>query len=731
MILIAIVLLVVQAYANLSVPNYLGDIVNIGINQGGIQNACPTAVNSTEMNRFFLFMTPANQSYVRGNYTLIAANSSDYLTKYPADVNTSIYVLNDVNSSVSDQLSNIMGPAILIVYTLEQLIVNASYRNSFNANLSSTFGTINTSAQLFAILQLPKYTPLLVNITNTINQKFSLLDSTSITIGATKAIQSYYTDLGMDMSKIQLDYMIGVGTTMILLTLMAMVCSFVVGFLAAKVGTNMAADIRRDVFKKIQSFSNTEFDKFSTASLITRSTNDVTQFQSMMIMIIRVIFYAPIVGIGGIILAIDQAPSMWWIIALTVATVITLVMTIFFLALPKFKYFQKYVDRLNLVARESLTGMMVVRAFNQQDFEQKRFEKANNDVTTVSLFVNRLMTMLFPLMMLVMYLVIISITWVGSNQVGNGVLQVGGMIVFMQYTILIVIAFVMLSVMFITIPRAAVSADRIAEVLKKELEIQDPKDSKHFSEPFHGSIEFRNVSFHYPGTEENILKDISFIAQSGETTAFIGPTGSGKSTIVNLIPRLYDVSEGAILVDGLDIREVFQHELRDKIGFVPQKSILFSGTINTNLLYADEEATADMLQSAIQISQAAEFVVTKPDGMATEIAQGGMNVSGGQKQRLSIARAIVKKPPIYILDDSFSALDFKTDAALRRAFRSYAAGSTLLIVSQRISTIKNAEQIVVLEEGKIVGKGTHAELMENCEFYKEIALSQLSMEELS
>jgi ATP-binding cassette subfamily B protein len=493
----------------------------------------------------------------------------------------------------------------------------------------------------------------------------------------------------------------------------------------------MARDIRRDVFQHVEHFSSTEFDKFSTASLITRTTNDITQIQMVVMMMVRMMFYAPLMGIGGIIKVLSQDSPLAWLIGVAVLMLVSLIAIVFSLSLPKFKLIQKLTDRINLVARENLTGMMVIRAFNMQGFEENRFNKANLDLTTVSLFINRVMVVMMPLMMLIMNVMLLGVIWFGANEVAASNMQVGDMMAFMQYSMQIVMAFLMLSMMFIMIPRASVSADRIHEVLTTEPHIRDPKEAKKFSAPFKGEIEFRNVSFRYPGGDIDAVQNISFVAKPGQTTALIGSTGAGKSTIVNLIPRFYEVSDGSIFIDGIDIRDVTQHDLREKIGYVPQKSALFSGTIESNLLYADKNATPDMLQSAIEIAQAKEFVDEKPEGMATEIAQGGGNVSGGQKQRLSIARAMVKKPPIYILDDSFSALDFKTDAALRRALKEKTANSTLLVVTQRVSTIKNAEQIIVLDEGRIVGKGTHNELMENCETYKEIALSQLSMEELS
>lgn len=518
---------------------------------------------------------------------------------------------------------------------------------------------------------------------------------------------------------------------MLLLTLASGVCTVVVGFLSAKIAAGMARDIRRDVFRSVENFSSAEFDKFSTASLITRTTNDVTQIQMVVMMAVRMMFYAPLIGIGGILKVAAKDSPLSWLIGVAVLMLISLVIVVFSIALPRFKLIQKLVDRINLVSREHLSGMMVIRAFNMQKFEENRFDKANQDLTSLMLFVSRVMVVMLPVMMLIMNVLMLSVVWFGAVEVSNANMQVGDLMAFIQYAMQIVMAFLFLSMMFIIIPRASVSADRIHEALAAEPQIRDPKEPKRFPAPFKGSVEFRNVSFRYPGADADALSGINFTAQPGQTTAIIGSTGSGKSTIVNLIPRFYEVTEGAILVDGVDIREVTQRDLRDKIGYVPQKSSLFSGTIESNLRYADEEVSSERLESALEIAQAREFVASRPEGLTAEIAQGGQNVSGGQKQRLSIARAVVKRPPIYILDDSFSALDFKTDAALRQAFKEQSAGSALLVVSQRVSTIKDAEQIVVLDEGRIVGKGTHRELMDNCQTYQEIALSQLSKEELA
>jgi ATP-binding cassette subfamily B protein len=527
------------------------------------------------------------------------------------------------------------------------------------------------------------------------------------------------------------DYIIKTGFKMLGVSLLGGVCSISVGFLAARIAAGICRQLRIDMFEKVESFSNSEFDQFSTSSLITRTTNDITQIQTLLFMLIRIVFYAPILGIGGVVHALAESRSMSWIIGVALAVLFGIIGVMMSLALPKFKLIQTMVDKLNQVVRENLDGMLVIRAFNTQRFEEKRFDGVNQELTQTNLFVNRTMAGMMPAMMLIMNLTTVLVIWVGSNQVSAFKLDVGDMMAYMQYVMQIILAFLMMSMMFIMIPRAEVSANRIADVLETVPSITNPREAVSLKAPCKGVVEFRHVTFTYPEAEDPVLHDISFIAQPGQTTAIIGATGCGKSTIVNLIPRFYDVTEGQILIDGIDVRDMRLEELRANLGYVPQKGILFSGTIHSNLAYADQDASEAELTKAAEIAQAMEFIEAKPEKFNTEIAQGGSNVSGGQKQRLSIARALVKKPQIYIFDDSFSALDFKTDAALRSALKKETGGSTVFLVAQRISTIMNAEQIIVLEAGRIAGIGTHQQLMASCEVYREIGLSQLSAEELA
>ena len=733
LVVIAIGLLFLQANADLALPDYMSNIVNYGIQQGGVVSAVPQAIRASEMNRVVAFMSADNKTTVLADYTLVDKNSADYaanLKLYPVLATEPVYVLKNIDKAETTKLDPIMGKSLVVVSGIEQALADPTKAQAFGQSFGFDLSKFPPGVDVFAMLQkLPPAT--LTKMTASIDTKFAALGTSMIVQMAAGAVKTEYKALGMDTSKLQSSYIWRIGILMLLLTLLSGACTIAVGYFASRTAAGLARDLRRNVFERVENFSSAEFDKFSTASLITRSTNDITQIQMVVIMMMRMVIYAPIIGIGGVIRAVGKSANMWWIIALAVVVLLGLILTVFSIALPKFKAIQKLIDRLNLVTRENLSGMMVIRAFNMQSFEEQRFDKANKDLSGTLLFINRVMVVMMPVMMMVMNLVVLAIIWVGAQQVANSTIQVGDMMAFMQYAMQILFAFLMLSMMFIILPRASVSGDRIAEVLETEPQIKDPEEPRQFPAPFKGNIEFRNVNFRYPGAEEDVLHDIRFTAQPGQTTAFIGTTGSGKSTIVSLIPRFYEATEGAILVDGIDIREVAQHDLHERVGFVPQKSSLFSGTIESNLRYADENASDSDLKLAADIAQASEFIDTRPEGLQAEVAQGGTNVSGGQKQRLAIARALVKKAPIYVFDDSFSALDYKTDAALRRALKEHTSASTLLIVTQRIATIKNAEQIIVLDEGRVVGKGTHHELMKDCVVYRGIALSQLSKEELA
>jgi ATP-binding cassette subfamily B protein len=739
-ILLVIVLLFVQANADLALPDYLSRIVNNGIQQGGITSPTPEAIRASQLERLSLFMSEADAARLKANFTLQtpAEADADLVSQYPLLATEPIYTLNALTADEQAWMDTTFTNASLALAGVEKLLADPAKAAAVASQMGFDLSKIPAGTDFFQVIgALPaaQRQAMVSRISAAVQGQVETLGEGMSKQAAIALVRTEYDALGMNTTQLQQGYILRVGGLMLLITLLSAACMISVSFIAARVAAGFARDTRSRVFSRVESFSNREFDHFSTASLITRTTNDITQVQMVVMMMLRMVFYAPIMGVGGIIRAINKDSSMWWVIAVAVGMLLSLIVVLFTLALPKFKKMQSLIDRLNLVMRENLSGMMVIRAFNRQSFEEERFDRANQDLTGNTLFVTRLMASMFPIMTIIMNGVSVLIIWIGAHQVAEARMLVGDMIAFLQYAMQIVFSFLMMSMMFIFLPRASVSADRIAEVIEMEPEIKDPAAPVSFPENFKGTVEFRNVSFHYPGAEENVICSINFTARPGETTAIIGSTGSGKSTVVNLIPRFYDVTEGEILVSGVDVRTVTQHDLREKIGYIPQKSVLFSGTIATNLLYADENAPDSVLEEAIQTSQAAEFVASEPDGMEKEISQGGANVSGGQKQRLSIARALVKRAPIYIFDDSFSALDFKTDAALRRALRERAHASqspaTLIIVTQRVSTIRHAEQIIVLDEGSMVGRGTHEELMKTCETYREIALSQLSQEELA
>ena len=727
LVLAAVLFVFIQAMSELTLPDYMSKIVNVGIQQSGIENAVPEAISSSTMEKVLLFVPQDKKDDILNMYKLLTKSSDDYssyLKKYPLLSKEDIYVLKKKDRDSVDRVNVQMGKAILAAFGIEKMKKEAK-----GGIINFNGRQIPASIDLFAILkQLPQEQ--INQIQQEINKKFSSLGDSMIVQAAAVAIKDEYKKIGIDIGKMQNAYIIKMGLLMLLLTLVSAISTILVAFFAARVAAGVARDLRKDVFSKVESFSIEEFDKFSTASLITRTTNDIMQIQMLLVIGIRMIFFAPVMGFGGVIKALSKSVSMSWIIALAVIVLLGLIMILYAIAMPKFMIMQKLIDKLNLVARENLSGIMVVRAFNAQKFEEQRFDEANRDLTKVSLFVNRAMAVLFPSMLFIMNGTTLLIVWVGAHYIENSSMQVGDMLAFMQYAIQIIFSFLMLSMLFILVPRAAVSAGRIEEVLSTEPSIKNPEKPEKFREDMKGMVEFKNVFFKYPGAEEYVLENINFKVMPGQTVGIIGRTGSGKSTLVNLIMRFYDATEGQVLVNGVDVRSVKVEDLRERIGYVPQKSWLFSGTIKSNLKIGNDFATDEDLRQAAEIAQALEFIEEKPQKFDTEIAQGGTNVSGGQKQRLSIARALVKNPDIYIFDESFSALDFRTELKLRRALKEKLKDKTVIIVSQRIATLIHADQIIVLEDGKIAGIGKHEELLRTCETYREIALSQLPEEEL-
>lgn len=691
-----IAVLVLQAYCDLSLPSYTSDIVNVGIQQGGIDEHIPDKIAKEDMENLFLFMPKKDVETVKKAYK----TDKDTYDK-------EAYVLKETDNT--EKLEKILNKPMLMSAEMEA--------DTSGKGMSLEQMKMLPEQQRMAMLQQ-------------MNEQMKEMPDAMLEQASTIYIKAAYENLGVDTDKIQSNYILTTGGKMLALAFLGMLVSVMVGLLASRVAATTGRDLRSGIFKKVVGFSSAEFDKFSTASLITRSTNDIQQIQLVIVMLLRMVLYAPIIGIGGVVKVLNTNVSMSWIIALAVIMISLLVFTLFIVAMPKFKMLQNLVDKLNLVTREILTGLPVIRAFSTEKHEEERFDKANRDLTRTNLFVNRAMTLMMPTMMLIMNGVSVLIVWVGANGINDGQMQVGDMMAFIQYTMQIIMAFLMICMISIMLPRASVSASRVDEILTSEALIRDVKNPKKIEEKENGSVEFDHVSFHYPNAEEDVLHDISFVAEAGKTTAFIGSTGSGKSTLVNLIPRFYDVTDGAIRINGVDIREVSQHDLREKFGYVSQKGVLFSGTIASNIMYGNTEGTEEEMRAAARIAQAEEFISAKPKEFESSIAQGGSNVSGGQKQRLSIARAVAKNPDIYIFDDSFSALDYKTDVTLRKALQEHTSNSVVLIVAQRISTILHAEQIIVLDEGKVAGKGTHKELLQNCEVYRQIAMSQLSEEEL-
>ena len=747
--MIAILLiLVLQAYCDLSLPAYTSDIVNVGIQQGGIEDEVPRQIATEEMEKLLLFVseddqqtvmdayTEDNTSYKKEAYVLkdsvakeenTMENLKDIL-QIPMMMTSGIESGSDTTKQMEDKLKEQMsqGMAQSMPQGADRTMPEGMPQGESQAESQAV------SLDDMSMFDLLKMLPVEQRATmvEKIEEQMSEMPDTILDQASVSFCRSAYKDLGMDMDQTQIHYLLKTGGQMAALALLGMAASIMVAFLASRVGASAGRDLRSGVFHKVVGFSNNEFNHFSTASLITRSTNDIQQIQMLIVMLLRMVLYAPILAIGGVLQVMKTNVSMSWIIGLAVIIIAFVVLLLFLVVMPKFKVLQNLVDKLNLVTREILTGLPVIRAFSTEKHEEERFDDANRTLTKTNLFVNRAMTFMMPVMMFVMNGVSVLIVWTGAHGISDGQMQVGDMMAFIQYTMQIIMGFLMLCMISIMLPRAAVAADRVEEVLKSETMIHDPKQEKHFPEDGKGVLTFDHVSFRYPGADEDVLEDITFTAKPGETTAIIGSTGSGKSTLVNLIPRFYDVTSGDITLDGVDIREVKQHELREKLGYVPQKGVLFSGDIASNIMFGNSHGSDDEMIEAAEIAQATEFIDTKPEKYKSPISQGGSNVSGGQKQRLSIARAIAKHPQVFIFDDSFSALDYKTDVTLRRALAEKTSGSTVLIVAQRISTILHAEQIIVLDEGKVAGKGTHAELLKNCPVYREIAESQLSRKEL-
>lgn len=733
-VIIIVILLCLQAGTDLALPDYTSKIVNIGIQQGGIQNVSPEAIRKEQMENLLLFST--DDEKILNCYTLISKKEMEdkeyekYLKQYPELENQDIYVLNNLKKEQKEELDTLIAKPLMIIYSISNEETAKEIKKNILQNTPKAQQSILEQADLLTIIKnMPEETRnnILEESSKMIDEKFGNMTE-QVAIQATK---QEYVQIGMDLDKIQNDYILFTGMQMLGIALISMIAAIIIMYLSSRVAAKLGQNLRNKVFKKVLGFSIEEFKAFSTASLITRSTNDIQQIQNLIAMLFRVVVYAPIVGIGGFIRVLNNShTSMAWIIGLAILCILGIILTLFIIAMPKFKKLQELVDRLNLVAREILTGLPVIRAFNTEKKEEKRFEDANKILMKTNIFVNKAMSLMMPALMFVMNSVALLIIWVGGHNVANGNIQVGDMMAFIQYTMQIVISFLVISMISIMIPRAQVSANRINEILEKEPRIKDNENTKKFDNSKKGLVEFKNVSFRYPDADAEILTDINFTAEPGKTTAIIGSTGSGKSTIVNLIPRFYDVTGGELLIDGVNIKDVPQHELRKRIGFVPQKGLLFSGTIESNIKYGNPKMSDKQMKEAAEIAQATEFIEAKPEKYKSEIAQGGTNVSGGQKQRLSIARAIAIDPEIFVFDDSFSALDLKTDSKLRAALAEKTKNKTVIIVAQRVSTILNADQIVVLEEGKIVGIGKHQELMKNCDTYSQIALSQLSKEEL-
>lgn len=733
-VLIVMILLVVQAMGELALPDYTSRIVNVGIQQGGVESCAPEAIREEELQNILL--ATDEDDFILDKYTLLSKDDlsesdyNKYVKEYPALEKENIYILKKISKGDKEKLEDVMAKPLVMMYVIQDETKSESMRQYVISVLPVEVQSAFQNASLIDIIKaMPEEQSkqMIDNFGKQIEDTVGgMLSQSAIT-----AVRTEYTAIGMDTDKIQSSYIWKAGFQMLGVAFLIMITGVTVMYFSSGMACKLAKYLREEVFEKVLKYSNKEFREFSTASLITRSTNDIQQIQGMVQVLFRTVVFAPIMGIGGLIRVITKSStSMIWIIGFAILCILTVVLILFIVAMPKFKKLQVLIDKINLVAREILTGLPVIRAFNKEKSEEERFDKANLDLTKVNIFVNRVMSFMMPLLMFLMNGISLMIVWFGSKNIDSGVMQVGDMMAIIQYTMQIVMAFLMVSMISIMLPRAAVSANRINEILDQDLSIKDKDETKKFESDKKGLVEFKNVSFRYPDADMEILTDINFTAEPGKTTAIIGSTGSGKSTIVNLIPRFYDVTGGELCVDGVNIKDVSQKDLRDIIGYVPQKGVLFSGTIESNIKFADENMSDERMIKAAEIAQATEFIESKPEKYQTHISQGGTNVSGGQKQRLSIARAIASDPEIYIFDDSFSALDYKTDCVLREELAKVTKDKTVIIVAQRINTVLNADQIITLEDGKIVGKGTHEELMENCETYRQIALSQLSEEEL-
>ncbi|MDD5889341.1 MAG: ABC transporter ATP-binding protein [Ruminococcus sp.] len=746
-IIFVVILLVIQAYCDLSLPTYMSNIVNVGIQQSGIETVTPEKAPKSEMDKIELFMDKNDKDFVNSQY-----KSEKYKNK-------DILVLKEnISDKNSDKLADKLTKPMLITYMLEKgekgelssdsvsgKIDNKDFQKIMENGVKEMtpenqmkFMEINKKSQSGETVDMFEILPLfsentMSQITDVMNDKlkaFDKLGEDTITQVVTPYTESLMKSAGVDTDQVRMNYLFKAGALMLGYAGIIFVCMIAVSLLSSIIGARFSKDIRSHAYNQIINFSASESNKFSNASLITRCTNDIQQIQMVLVMMLRMIIYAPILGIGALLKVTNMSSGMVWVIALAVGVILVLVASLMVVAMPKFTALQKLVDKVNLVSREILTGLPVIRAFSREDHENERFDDANKTLTKTNLFVNRVMAIMMPAMMFIMNGTTVLIVWVGANETNAGNMQVGDIMAYIQYTMQIIMSFLMICMASIMIPRAFVSARRLGEIYDTDITIHNPENPKEFEEKQKGVVEFKDVTFAYPGAEEPVLKDISFTAKPGETTAIIGSTGSGKSTLINLIPRFYDTTKGSVTVDGQDIKDVKLTDLRDKIGYVPQKGMLFSGTIKSNIAFANEDLPMEKIEKAAEIAHATEFINEKPNKYDTHISQGGTNVSGGQRQRLSIARAIANEPEVLIFDDSFSALDFKTDVAVRKALSENIKNSTILIVAQRISTVLNAEQILVLDNGKIVGKGTHKELLKNCQVYRDIAESQLSKEEL-